>query len=500
MSKPKKPGTDLAALKARLAKKTKAAEPAPPPADVPPPGQVAAPPPEPPPAEVPAPGQVMPPADVPAPGEVAAPAPVEPQHTAPADVPAPGEVAPPPMADVPPPGVAPDVPPPGVVAQPPMAAPDPGFGAPGQPGPSTAPGGPPAAAPAPVAHAPAPAPAPIDDGDPFGGGPAAAFDPDAGVIDGGGEVVARGSKGLVVFVALLAAVVGGIGGFLANKILTTGEYVDAGKRKGAVMLEEVNKVAEMRARIAANWDDTKKAIATDPSAGAGKVAELITTNFDQHPQLDNLFGWQLAAVHPTGVKRTFELYEHAQRLKYDLGVLGKFLETHAGALTQAGGPTLFAVAFKSNGAAVLVEALRPMCGPPPPKEGEGAPAAEGEAPAAPKLDPATLKECEDPSKAVAFEIRDSVGADAKKTVVLRGFGKGQAQLLIPEGPIFNYAMGLEPNKNALNVLNSLFKNVKTSLDEMGKKEKTAITAMENFLGAPTVDDSSSQPDPAGGEG
>ncbi|MEX1366479.1 MAG: hypothetical protein AB1Z98_25370, partial [Nannocystaceae bacterium] len=175
MSKPKKPGTDLAALKARLAKKTKGADAPAPAPEVPPPGHVAAPAPAP---EVPPPGQPMAPPEVPPPG----------QQMAPPEVPPPGQQipAPEPMA-----APAPEVPPPGQQ----YAAPEP------QPAPQPY-----------QSQAQAPAPTRTED-NPFGNmAPMGGFDPDAGLIDSGPEIKPRGGKGIVLFAAIIAAGVGGVAG------------------------------------------------------------------------------------------------------------------------------------------------------------------------------------------------------------------------------------------------------------------------------------------------
>lgn len=341
-----------------------------------------------------------------------------------------------------------------------------------------------------------------DPDDPFGGGaPAVGFDPDAGLIDAGGDVAPRGSKGLVIFAALLAAGIGGVAGFLGNKIMGTRERVDAGTAKGAKMVEEVTAVSNIRKGIAVRWDDVKKKIATDPQAGAEEVTSLLTESFDKHPQVDALFGWQLASVHPVGIKKTFELYEETSRLKTDLGILAGFTASHADALKAAGGPTLFGVVFKSNGA-VMVEAIQPLCGeaPKPAEGGEGEGGEEGGGGGDVKIDPEALKPCEDAGKAVAYKARTSVGADAQESIVLRGYDKGQMQLLLPEGGIYNYAVGLEPNKNALKILDSLLTRVKERLDAMNKAEKIALKALENYADSPTVDGENPQPDPGGGEG
>lgn len=450
MSKPKKPGTDLAALKARLAKKTKAAEPAAPAADVPPPGQAAP--------------------DVPPPGEVAAP------------VPAPGEVLAAPA----------DVPPPGQMAEP--VAPEPEYAAPVAAPVAEVPQA--AMAPAAPQAAPAPAPAPVDD--PFGGGGmgggglGGGFDPDAGLIDSGPDIAPRGSMGLVIFAALLAGGLGMVGGFLGNKIMGTRDRVDAGAKKGAAMVGEVQAIAEIRKGVAIEWDGITKAIATDPAAGAEKLGTVLGDNFDKHPQVSTLFGWQLASMHPVAIKKTFEMYEEATRLQTDLGVLLGFVQAHVDALKAAGGPTHFGVVFQSDGV-LMVEAGQPMCGELP-KVAEGAP--EGTPP--PKLDPKALKPCEDATKAVAYLARVGISEADKPKLLIRGYEKGQMQLMLPQGGIYSYAVGLEPNKNALKIRDTLFKRVKDGLERMNKAEKVTLKALEAYADNPTIDGDNPQPDP--GEG
>lgn len=442
MSTPKKPGTDLAALKARLAKKTKGADV---PVDVPPPGQQAAPPP-------PAP-------EVPPPGEQYAPPPAPAAY-----IPAPGEVAPPPAPEPPPQSYAPpmDVPPPGQAYTPPPPEP---------------------AAPAMAASRSIGA----TDDDPFGGAMAGGgFDPNAGVIDSGGDVAPRGNKGLVVFAALMAAGLGGLGGYLGNNIVTKRAQVQTGKEKGEKMVAEVAQVSELRKTISLKMDEIKGQIATDPAAAGEALTNLLVESFDQHPKIDELFGWQLASIHKVGVQKTFTLYAEANRLQLELGILAGFLTKFADQLKAAGGPSLFGVTPKSNGVK-LVTVLQPMCGEIPPEADE----------AALEAAKATFKPCEDAEAAVGFKVMDSLQSEPK--VMFKGLGKDQVTIVVPDQDIYTYAVGMEPNKNALNQLDFQLTRISERLDAMNKAEKIALKALSKYAESPDVDGSTEQPDPGEGE-
>lgn len=412
MSTPKKPGTDLAALKARLAKKNQPAQ---------------APPPAAPPVDVPAPGEV-----IPAPGQVIEQAP--PAQAPPPDVPPPGQ-----QMHVPPPG---EVAPPQPVAQPQAAAP----------------------------MAPA-----ADPDDPFGAPGMGGFDPTEGVIDAGGEIQARGSKGLVVFAALLAAGFGAMAGWLGHKIVDTRERVEIGKTKGAQMASEVAAIADTRKSISLAMEDLQKKAAENPEDGAKAIEGLLKDHFDKHPKVDALFGWQLASVHAAGIKRTFDLYEEANRLKLDLARLALHLNTHGELLKNDTGPLLFALMFKSNGAQ-LVLALAPLCG-----ESENL---------------EELKPCEsDGNEAVAYLIQDAPGSEPRKA--WRGTEPDQATMLLSEGAIYQVAIGEKPERNAAVMRDQKMGRVKERLEAMAKAERTALAALENYASDPNVDGSSSPPDPEG---
>jgi hypothetical protein len=428
LSTPKKPGTDLAALKARLAKKNQPAQAAP--VQVPAPGEV-----------IPPPGQQMePPAPVPAPGQ---------------QVPPPGQVAAPPEQHVPPPGQ--QIPAPGEQIPPPgqQHVPQPQYEQPQM-----------------AAAAPAVAP---DPDDPFGGPGAGGFDPTEGVLDAGVELPSRGGKGLVAFAALLAAGFGAMAGWLGHKIVETRERVDRGKEKGAEMAGEVATIADKRKSISLAMDDLEKKIAEDPGKGAAELENLLKEHFDKHPKVDSLFGWQLASVHPAGIRRTFELYEETNRLKIDLARLALHLNTHGELLKEDVGPLLFAVLFRSGGAQ-LVLALAPLCG-----EGENL---------------EEINPCQsETADAVGYLIQAAPGSEPVK--VWRGTEPEHATMLLGEGAIYQIAIGEKPERNAAVMRDQKIGRVKERLEAMAKAERIALAALENYAENPNVDGSNPPPSPEG---
>lgn len=443
MSTPKKPGTDLAALKARLAKKTAGAS-----DDVPPPGQVSAPAPE-----VPPPGYVAPPmAEVPPPGQYQAPM---------QDVPPPGmQQQPPQMHDVPPPGMQQpppqmhDVPPPGMQQQMPQQQ------MPQQ---------------VPPQQQQAPAPGYGGDGGYSGMG---GFDPDAGLIDGGPEIKPRGSKGLVMLAALGAAALGVAIGWLGNTITSKKALIEQGHAKGEKMVAQVAAVSEARKSVSLAMEDIKKEIAQDPAGSADKVTALLTSSFDKQPQLTEMFGWQLASVDPAGIKATFQLYKQLADLQENLSLMAKILAGY-GQFIKVGGPSLYGVTFTPGGAQ-MVGIADTLCGQLPAEGAE--PPAEGAAP--------TLKSCGNESgKAVAYKVVDPAGGEPK--VMPRGAGEGMVQVLLADGPVYDYAIGIEQKNNATNFYKMALSRVEESLVEMNGAEEKALTALKRYSDDPNVDGSQS---------
>lgn len=410
MSTPKKPGTDLAALKARLAKKTAGAT-----DDVPPPGQVAAP-------EAPA----MP--DIPPPGQVQVPM---------AEVPPPGYSAPEPvMHEAPPPRMQ-HVPPPGHVSAPIQQPVPPSYGAEASYGGTSM-------------------------SSSMGG-----FDPDAGVIDSGPEIKPRGNKGLVILACAATMALGGVFGWLANTIKSKQERIDQGRQKGEKMVEQVTAVSEARKSVSLAMEDLKKEVAENPTAAAEKVTALLTGELSKQPQVSEMFGWQLASVDPGGVKAVFQLYGKLSDLQGNLQVLANFLTSY-GSIMKVGGPSLFGITFTPAGGKLVI-ITKGLCGEDPTK-------------------PETLKPCEDASKAVVFETQE-FGGEPK--LMPRGTGEGQAVMLVPDGTVYSYAIGLEPGKNAANLYKVMIGRVDENLTEMNAAEEKAIAALAKYSDDPNVDGSQS---------
>jgi hypothetical protein len=417
LSTPKKPGTDLAALKARLAKKTAGAT-----DDVPPPGQVA------PEAHAPA-------MEIPPPGQVQAP--IMQAH----DVPPPGYVPEPVMQHVPPPGQVQHVPPPGMQIQAPMQA-----------------------------QAPAPSyrsDASYGSGSMSAGASMGGFDPDAGLIDGGPEIKPRGSKGLVMLAAFAAMLLGVVLGWLGNTITSKRANIDAGRAKGEKMVEQVVAVSDARKSVSLAMEDLKKDVAENPTAAADKVTALLTGELTKQPQMSEMFGWQLASVDPAGIKAVFVLYQKLNDLQGNLQVLANFLTSY-GSIMKVGGPQLFGITFTAEGGKLVI-ITKGLCSETPDK-------------------PETIKPCEDLSKAVAFETQE-FGSEPK--VMARGAGEGQAILLVPDGSVYQYVVGLEPGKNAANLYKVMLGRVDENLTEMNGAEEKALAALAKYSEDPNVDGSQS---------
>jgi len=407
LSTPKKPGTDLAALKARLAKKGKG-DGAPPPI---PPSSSSAPP--------------MPPMP-----------PTSPSSGMGSGMGmGGGTMAPPPRPAPPPPSASSD-----------------DF--------------------APMSSAPLPPSMPASE-DPFSasaGHPA--FDPSAGNLDSGGDAPSSGgSYGLMGFVFVLGIAAGVGGGWIGHKISAGRELVSRGKAKGEKMVAGVKAISDARASISLAMEPLVQKMQTDPQGAAADIEGLIKDNFDSQERIDSLFGWELASVHATGVKNTFNLYDEANRLRTDLGYLGAFLATQAEALKAGGGPSSFAVEFKGE-SAQLVAAVEALCG--DSVKDAGPCGGDGDNP-------------------IAYRVVDNVGAEPR--VLPKGTGAGQGMLIGKDGGIYAYAVGMEPNKNAIILRDALLKRIAEHLEAMNKAEKSAQRALANYADNPNVDGPAPDPGP-----
>jgi len=301
--------------------------------------------------------------------------------------------------------------------------------------------------------------------DPFGGASVGTFDPSAGVLDStGGEVSSsRSSVGLLGFIFLIGAGFGVGVGWIGHKITEKREMLQRGQTKGEEMVNGVKALSDARASISLSMEGLVQKISTDPAAAASELEGLLKDKFDSQERIDSLFGWQLASVHAKGVKSTFKLYEAASRLKTDLGYLAAFLASQPQELQAGNGPSTFAVEFKGDGAQ-LVAVVDALCGD----------------------SPAKAQSCTDSNaKPVAYSVVDIIGGEPR--TLPRGTGTGQGMMLERDGAIYTYAIGMEPQKNAVMFRDQLIRRIGEHLEAMGKAEKAAQQALSNYAENPNVD-------------
>ncbi len=255
-------------------------------------------------------------------------------------------------------------------------------------------------------------------------------------------------------------------GWVGKSTLGKNQLVTRAKKKGQKMAAEVENVAKMRKDISLKMEDLKKQIAEDPKAGGEALKELNAANFEKHPKVDDLFGWQLASIHPKDVKKVFQLYEEANGLKTDLSYLAGFVSANAPSLGKAGGPSSFAVVFDDKGKMTLVEAVLPMC------KGEGD-------------QPAPCKG--DPKDAIGWMYRTKLGADPAYAPL--GTGPGTITPVSRTDEMYLYLVGQNPENNAKLVYQRLLGQVNARLEEMNKVERRAINALKAYAADPDVDGS-----------
>ncbi len=222
------------------------------------------------------------------------------------------------------------------------------------------------------------------------------------------------------------------------------------------ILLAIEAIGNMRKKVAVDWEPMRGVIAQDPEAGAERIMTLLRENFVEHPRVDDLFGPELASLDPDTIKRTFELYERVNRLRTDLATLAAFVDSNADALRAGGGPAVFGVVFNKTGA-VLVKADAPLCG-------------------SRKLTPDSLGPCDEPSKAVAYQGGPSLTAD-ESSIIRRGRRDGEMQLLVPQGAIYRYAIGLEPDKHALRVMDTMVRRIQEHLEAIAQAETKALQTL-----------------------
>jgi hypothetical protein len=383
-------------------------------------------------------------------GEGAGGADLPPPAEAAAALPAPGEVQKPAMADIPAPGEVKkpiDIPPPGEVSRP-APAPAPDYEA---------------------AFSPTPASAPkkgdISD-DPLSGG--VAFDPNVGNIDDIGEVKSKSSIGLPLFAAVIGIVLGGGLGWMAHKSTESRARVDAARKKAEAIQAKVDEIETTRASISLKVGEAKDALeAKEPEKAIEALSGLEAT----FVELGDLFGWQMAAMDPVVVKNIFELADANNRLQLDVGILKGWVGANGEILSQrTTGPSSFVVVRAPNGGAVLAEYVSAICADIPDPLPEG-------------FDPNTLTKCEGDAiltEAKAFLVRMAIGGEISMVPGEQGM------MLIPDGPIYSYAIGMNPAANAKFEFDYRMGTINDALANMKKRYDEAVEGIKNYTDDPPV--------------
>jgi hypothetical protein len=235
------------------------------------------------------------------------------------------------------------------------------------------------------------------------------------------------------------------------------EFTEQARAKGRTMYAEVIKLAESRKTLAQAITAGQSTLLTDPTPTVAKLTALMTEQFTDRPDLDALFGWQLAGIGADGIHKTFQLYEEANGLRIDLGYLVGFLNANLATLSGPGGPRQFAVLFARNGAQ-LVERGDSLCGASP-CSGEGA-------------------------RPTHHRIRSN--ASAEFTTVAAGTKDGQAIALDPDGETYAVAIGLNPEFNTRNTAVMLLARVQERLSAMEKAEGRALEALATYAENPNI--------------
>jgi hypothetical protein len=371
-------------------------------------------------------------ADLPSPGEVAAalPAPGEVQKPSIADIPAPGEVKKPI-----------DIPPPGEVSRP-------------------------APPPAEVAFSPPARREHIAD-DPLSGG--VAFDPTVGDIADVGEIKSKGSIGLPIFAAIVGIVLGAGLGWMGHRSSDSRMRVDAARKKAETITAKVNEIEETRAGIAMRVGEAQDALAAKKPEEAIEALGSLEAQFIE---LGELFGWQMAAMNDTVVKNVFDLAEANNRLQIDVGMLRGWVGLNGEILSQrTTGPTSFVVVRNPNGGANLAEYVSAICAEIPDPLPEG-------------FDPNTLEKCEGDAiltSATAFMVRFEIGG--QPTMVPGG---DQSMMLVPDGPIYTYAIAASPDAAAKSYFDITIGRINDTLAAMVKMKDEALEGIKNYTDDPPV--------------
>jgi hypothetical protein len=287
------------------------------------------------------------------------------------------------------------------------------------------------------------------------------------VIDDIGEIKSKSGIGLPLFAAVIGIVVGAGLGWMAHKATDSRSRVDAARNKAATIQQKVEEIETTRASIALKVGEAKDALeAKEPDKAIEALSGLEAT----FVELGDLFGWQLAAMDPVVVKNIFDLAEANNRLQLDVGILKGWVGANSQILSsRTTGPSSFVVIRGPNGGAILSEYVSAICADIPDPLPEG-------------FDPKTLTKCEGDAilTAKAFLVRTAIGGEVQMVP-----GE-QAMMLIPDGPIYTYAIGTTPDANAKTFFDISMGRINDTLGSMVKLKDEALEGVKNYTEDPPV--------------
>ncbi|HVI04015.1 MAG TPA: hypothetical protein VM869_35230, partial [Enhygromyxa sp.] len=226
-------------------------------------------------------------------------------------------------------------------------------------------------------------------------------------------------------------------------------------------------IENTRASIALKVGEAKDSLeAKEPEKAIAALSGLEAT----FVELGDLFGWQMAAMDPVVVKNIFELADANNRLQLDVGILKGWVGANSEILSgRTTGPSSFVVVRGPNGGAILTEYVSAICADIPDPLPEG-------------FDPNTLAKCEGDAilTAKAFLVRTAIGGEVSMVPGEQGM------MLIPDGPIYTYAIGTTPDANAKTFFDISMGRINETLSSMVKLKDEALEGIKHYTEDPAV--------------
>jgi hypothetical protein len=255
---------------------------------------------------------------------------------------------------------------------------------------------------------------------------------------------------------------------MGHRAVDSRSRVASAKKKAETIQERVVEIEETRSRIALKIGEAQDALeAKDGEKAVAAMSELEPI----YVELADLFGWQMASMHPDVIKAVFSLAEANNSLQLDVGILKGWIGANEAILSKrAEGPAAFVVIGSPEGGSILAEYVSAICDEIPEELPEG-------------FDPTTLAKCEGDAilAAKAFMVRTEIGGEVS---FVPG---GRAMFLKPVGPMYSYAIGTNPEANAKGYFDIRMGKLKDTMDAMVKLKDDALEGIGNYTENPVVD-------------